>query len=116
LGRTLFYELSKLGGVPGWILSAVIAASTTIALGYAASIWFEKGEQLSTQTVANISKQITQILLQSFRSKDKNLPNKKNLRDRLQDQMEKLPYGQNRQLLDQAAKEDPVDPPEIDLE
>ena len=41
LGRTLFYELSKLGGLPGWVLSAIVAASTTIALGYAASIWFE---------------------------------------------------------------------------
>ncbi|HRE03776.1 MAG TPA: enoyl-CoA hydratase/isomerase family protein, partial [Ilumatobacteraceae bacterium] len=30
LGRTLFQELSKLGGPPGWALSAAIASSTTV--------------------------------------------------------------------------------------
>src|SRR5512146_624696 len=37
LGRTLFQELSKFGGVPGWLLSAAIASSTTVAMGYAAT-------------------------------------------------------------------------------
>ncbi|MDD5369051.1 MAG: 50S ribosome-binding GTPase, partial [Anaerolineaceae bacterium] len=45
LGRTLFQELSKLGGIPGWLLSAAIASSTTVAMGYAASVWFERGER-----------------------------------------------------------------------
>ncbi|TLN04028.1 GTP-binding protein, partial [bacterium] len=30
LGRTLFYQLSKLGGIPGWVLSAAVASSTTV--------------------------------------------------------------------------------------
>ena len=45
LGRTLFQELSKLGGLPGWLLSAAIASSTTVVMGYAAVRWFEKGRE-----------------------------------------------------------------------
>ena len=51
LGRTLFEELSKLGGLPGWLLSAAIASSTTVVMGYAAVHWFEKGEKLSTEAL-----------------------------------------------------------------
>ncbi len=51
LARTIFQELSKFGGVPGWLLSAAIATSTTIVMGYAASIWFETGEELSKETL-----------------------------------------------------------------
>jgi GTPase len=102
LGRTLFYELSKLGGLPGWVLSAIVAASTTIALGYAAAIWFEKGEKLTTQAVGNITKQMTQTMLKGFGSKGKSAK-KRNMRDTLRDLMERMPYGQNRDLLDEAA-------------
>jgi uncharacterized protein (DUF697 family) len=105
LGRTLFYELSKLGGLPGWVLSAIVAASTTIALGYAAAIWFEKGEKLTTQAVGNITKQMTQTMLKGFRSKDKSTK-KRNMRDTLRDLMERMPYGQNRELLDEAADDE----------
>ncbi|HBA92168.1 MAG TPA: hypothetical protein DCZ08_10650, partial [Anaerolineaceae bacterium] len=37
LARTLFTELSKLGGPPGWLLGAAIAASTSVVMGYAAA-------------------------------------------------------------------------------
>ncbi len=63
LGRTLFQELSKLGGVPGWILSAAIAASTTVVMGYAASVWFETGEKLSRDALQRLTREITSYLL-----------------------------------------------------
>ena len=44
IARTLFQELSKLGGVPGWLLSSAIATSTTVAIGYAAMTWFARGD------------------------------------------------------------------------
>ncbi len=116
LGRTLFYELSKLGGVPGWLLSAIIAASTTAALGYAACIWFESGEKLSSKAIGNISKQMTQAMLQVFRSKGKDGTNKKNIKDSLQEMMEEMPYAQNRDLLDETAKPASSKAREIDLE
>ncbi|MCA9979633.1 MAG: GTP-binding protein [Anaerolineales bacterium] len=58
LGRTLFQELSKLGGPPGWMLSAAIAASTTVVIGYTAVLWFSKGEKLS----ADASRQLLRLL------------------------------------------------------
>lgn len=45
LARTLFQELVRLGGLPGWVLSASIAGTTTLVLGVAASRWFETGEK-----------------------------------------------------------------------
>lgn len=66
LGRTLFYELSKLGGIPGWVLSAAIAASTTVAMGYAAAQWFERGEKLTREQLSQISKKVSALLLRSL--------------------------------------------------
>lgn len=78
LGRTLFYELSKFGGVPGWMLGAAIAASTTVAMGYASIAWFKRGEKLSQQHLKEISKTMTDKLLQSIKSlgKKKSSPKK----------------------------------------
>ncbi len=85
LGRTLFYELSKLGGIPGWVLGAAVASSTTVAMGYAAVRWFEKGERLSTDALKKLTGQVTQSLLQGLRG----LGSRKPARKALQTQIEK---------------------------
>jgi GTPase len=63
LGRTLFQELSKLGGPPGWMLSAAIAASTTMVIGYTAVLWFDKGEKLSSGATRQMVRALTMSLL-----------------------------------------------------
>ncbi len=83
LGRTLFYELSKLGGIPGWMLGAAIASSTTVALGYASVVWFDKGERLSTHTLNRIIQRVTTLLLDTLRSLGKRRPGEKSLRDKI---------------------------------
>jgi GTP-binding protein Era len=88
LGRALFYELSKLGGIPGWMLSAAIASSTTMALGYAASIWFEKGERISGDALTNISRTLAARLIESLRSLGKRKPGDKPLRDHISQVLE----------------------------
>lgn len=45
LARMLFREVSKLGGPPGWVLSASIATSATLTIGYGAITWFETGRR-----------------------------------------------------------------------
>lgn len=45
LARLLFREVSKLGGPPGWVLSASIATSATLTIGYGAINWFETGRR-----------------------------------------------------------------------
>lgn len=81
LGRTLFAELSKLGGIPGWLLSAAIASSVTAAMGYAVTVWFEKGEKVSNESFNKISKGITNYLLGTLKNLGKKKPSKKSLQE-----------------------------------
>jgi GTP-binding protein Era len=81
LGRTLFQELSKLGGIPGWLLSAAIASSTTVAMGYAAAVWFERGERLSNDRLKEITKSMTTTILQSLRGLGKKKPSREALQE-----------------------------------
>lgn len=83
LGRTLFYELSKLGGIPGWMLGAAIAASTTTVMGYAATVWFEKGERLSSQSLKSITKSLTSYLLGRIKQLGSKQPDKTSLQEHI---------------------------------
>ncbi len=83
LGRTLFYELSKLGGIPGWLLGTAVAASMTVAMGYAATIWFERGEKLSKDAVNLILRQVTELVLNSLKAIGKKKPSSESLGRRI---------------------------------
>lgn len=67
LGRSLFYELSKLGGPPGWLLSAAVASGTTASMGYAASMWFSRGERVSQETLRSIGRGTGQLIVDRLR-------------------------------------------------
>jgi uncharacterized protein (DUF697 family) len=90
LGRTLFQELSKLGGLPGWLLSAAIASSTTVVMGYAAVRWFETGQKLSTEAIKSLGKR---------------KPGKKGLRESITQSLESSPLAGSRSTLDSEAGE-----------
>jgi small GTP-binding protein len=87
LGRSIFQELSKLGGLPGWLLSAAIAASTTVVMGYAAAKWFESGERLSGETLKKMTESLTKTLLDSLKNLGK--PKKKVLQQKIAESLEK---------------------------
>ena len=93
LGRTLFQELSKLGGIPGWILAAAIAASTTVVMGYAASVWFETGEKLSRDALQRLTREITSYLLDVLKGIGKRKPGKSTLKERLTEALENAPIA-----------------------
>jgi uncharacterized protein (DUF697 family) len=105
LGRTLFQELSKLGGFPGWLLSAAIASSTTVVMGYAAVRWFEKGEKLSTEALKKLTQGITSDLLDTLKSLGKRRPDKKGLQERIIQSLERSPLAESRSALDSEAGE-----------
>jgi small GTP-binding protein len=105
LGRTLFQELSKLGGVPGWLLSAVIASSTTVVMGYAAVRWFEKGERLSKEALSKLTKLVTDNLLEMLKGIGKRKPDKRGLRERIKQSLENSKLGESREELDKKAGE-----------
>ena len=107
LARTLFQQLSKLGGVPGWLLSSAIAASTTVAIGYASSVWFERGEHISQESFNTLTKNLTKELVALLKQVFTRKPSKKSLEQALGDSLEGTGMG-DREKIDQAAQtEDP---------
>ena len=105
LGRTLFQELSKLGGLPGWLLSAAIASSTTVVMGYAAVRWFEKGQKLSAGALKKLTQEVTTYLLGTLKSLGKRKPGQKGLQQRVTQSLENLPLAESRASLDSEAGE-----------
>lgn len=105
LGRTLFQELSKLGGFPGWLLSAAIASSTTVVMGYAAVRWFDKGQKLSADALKKLTRSVTSTLLGSLKSLGKRKPGQKGLRQSVAQSLENLPMAESPDELDREAGE-----------
>ncbi len=105
LGRTLFQELSKLGGFPGWLLSAAIASSTTVVMGYAAVRWFDKGQKLSNEALKKLTQAVTKTLLGNLKSLGKRKPSKKGLQQRVAQSLENLPLAESQAELDREAGE-----------
>ena len=95
IGRTLFQELSKFGGPPGWLLSAAIASSTTVVMGYAAARWFERGERVTGESLRAITRGTTQYLLDALRGLGQRKPTKEGLRGRVADALEQAPLAEN---------------------
>jgi small GTP-binding protein len=110
LGRMLFQELSKLGGIPGWLLSAAIAASTTTAMGYAASVWFDTGERVSNDTLKRITRSLTDQMLARLRALGKHRPSKQSMEETIQEALSGINASESRANLD------PTPPPDQALE
>lgn len=105
LGRTIFYQLSKLGGIPGWVLGAAVASSTTVAMGYAAVCWFDRGERMSAESLKNLTGQVTQSLLQGLKSLGSRKPGRKTLQAHIEKSLEEIE-------IDRVQAVEPVDPPD----
>ncbi len=105
LGRTIFYELSKLGGIPGWILSAAIAVSMTVVMGYAAVIWFENGKRLSNESIQRISKQLTNVFADNLKAMLKRKPGKRGLKEAIESMLSNSKLGHDRSELDKQSQE-----------
>ncbi len=104
IGRTLFQQLSKLGGVPGWLLSAAIASSTTVVMGYAASVWFERGERISPAALKQLTEQLTGAMVASLRSLGRRKPDGQTLKEHVELALQALPFSADRAPLDRAAQ------------
>lgn len=110
LGRTLFQQLSKLGGIPGYVLAAAIAASTTVVMGYASIVWFQKGEKLTSESLQKMTKDITDILLNSFKNLGKSRPGKTALQQAIQNGLENSKLASQQPDLAQAPLPPATDP------
>lgn len=79
-GRTAFQQLSKLGGPPGWVLASAIAASTTVVIGRAAAVWFERGERATASELRAESRSLAKRMLQSLRGLGRRRPRREDVR------------------------------------
>jgi len=92
-GRTLFQELSKLGGLPGWLLSAAIACSTTVLMGYVASVWFERGERVNPADLKQMAEQLSGAIVAALRSLGRRRPNEVLLKERIEQVLQTYPLA-----------------------
>jgi small GTP-binding protein len=91
LGRTLFQELSRLGGPPGWLLASAIASSTTVVMGYAAAIWFERGDRLTGDALRRLTKTITGHMVDALRGLGRRRPDRRTLEEKIASALEDAP-------------------------
>ena len=105
LARTLFRELGRFGGVPGWLLGAAIAASTTLVMGYAAIVWFEKGQKLSPEAVNKLTREFTKYMLEILKGLGKKKPSREELYARISDSLEESPMAESRKEFDREVSE-----------
>lgn len=84
--RLFLQELTKMAGVPGWVLSASIAASATLTIGYTALTWFESGSLPEKQEVEKQARSLQQRLRDALARLGKGRPSKK----RVTQELEKL--------------------------
>lgn len=89
--RTAFQQLSKLGGVPGWILSAAIAAATTVAIGYASMLWFAYGERPTQEAMQRMVTDLTTYFKDRLADLGEKRPDRQALRARITQLLNDLP-------------------------
>ncbi len=91
LGRTLFYELSKLSGPPGWLIASAVAAGTTVAMGYAAAAWFERGERLSQEALRRIAQAVSENLVERLKGLGRRRPRRHTLQQSVRQALGEIP-------------------------
>lgn len=90
LGRTLFYELSKFGGPPGWLVAAGVAVGTTTALGYASMVWFDRGARLSGEEIREVASAVGGSVVDRLRDLGRSRPDRQTLRERINASLNEL--------------------------
>lgn len=101
LGRTLFTELSKLGGPPTWLMGSAVAAGTTVALGYASAAWFERGVRLSKETRQRIARVVSETIVERLKSIGRRRPKRVSLEDRVREVLADLPLPDQEDRVDE---------------
>ncbi len=110
LGRTLFYELAKFGGPPAWLVAAAVAGGTTIAMGTAAAVWFDRGERLSGDAMGRIAQSVTQGIVGRLLPLGKRRPKRITLRQQVDEALKDVSPG-NHPPSDGDHETAPITPP-----
>lgn len=90
LARTAFYELIKIGGPPTWLIAAAVAAGTTVSMGYAAMIWFERGERVSREASRRMMRTVRDQVVAQLKRLGRRRPSREELSDSIQQALDEL--------------------------
>ncbi len=115
LARLLAQELTKFGGIPGWVLSASIAASATLTIGYTALSWFETGTMPEKKEMERKAKSLQQRLKEALMRLGKSKPSRKRVTQELEriipdvfpDEENSVPSKESTSLLDAVPENSP---------
>jgi small GTP-binding protein len=91
IARTVYQQLSKALGVPGWVLSASIAAATTVAIGFGAMVWFDRGERPTQETMRKLVGSVALHVRDSLLGLGRERPDRATLRERISQALKALP-------------------------
>jgi hypothetical protein len=72
------------------LVAAAVAAGTTVAIGYAVMVWFERGIKLSNESVKRISGAVGEVLVERLRTLGKRKPGRVKLQDRVRQALEEI--------------------------
>ncbi len=114
LGRSLFAQLSQIAGPPGWLVSASIATTCTIAIGYACMLWFEFDIKPSGDSFKRLFQAVGDAVWASL----KNIKNKKADKPKLDEAVQKaidkvtsqLQAEEYQKMIDQAQAQEEAAP------
>jgi small GTP-binding protein len=104
LARTLFYEVAKLGGPPTWLVAAAVAAGTTVAMGYGAILWFDRGERLSREAVGAVARTVSDHLVEGLKGLGRRRPSRKRLSERVREALQESPLATDAGSLETIAR------------
>lgn len=90
LGRTLAGQLSQMAGPPGWLVSASIAATCTIAIGYACMLWFESDIKPSGESFKRLFKAVGDVVWASLKNIKSKKADKPKLDEAVQQAIDKV--------------------------
>lgn len=85
LARTVFSELSKLGGVPGWVLSASIAGGTTLSIGMVVLRWFQTGTKPDRKEMGRMAGKFGKTVRDRLSKMGRKKPTKESVTEALDD-------------------------------
>jgi len=78
--RMLFQQLVEIVPVAGWVLSSAVAASVTAGIGYAAMLWFDRGEKVSAEAMHTLVEEWTIHLASALKTLGEQKPGRAALR------------------------------------
>lgn len=84
LARLAFQEISKVAGAPGWAISASVAATATMAIGYACMRWFETGEKPTREDMASFTREAQSKVTGMLKDLGKRRPDRDSLTGELE--------------------------------